>query len=147
MDDFKVDEPRAAGLLIENNIFHPGVAVGPRPAKLIAPELMSTPQFMRRCFQHLPRERAPVEVLPQALSRQLIDANGVRARYEGMKPIAVEHFKTLHFPASPVFDLGPETDRDAGHAKIQIRQISQLFAVSVPTLNHHSSSMTDPLGN
>jgi len=64
MDDFKVDEPRAAGLLVENNIFHPGVAVGPRPAKLIAPELMSTPQFMCRCFQHLPRECPPIKLLP-----------------------------------------------------------------------------------
>ncbi|PYK67274.1 MAG: hypothetical protein DME39_05265 [Verrucomicrobia bacterium] len=60
-------------------------------------------------------------MLPQAFSRQFVGADRFITGCPGTKTVAIEHFETLHFPPSPVFDLGPETNRYASHAKIQIR--------------------------
>ncbi|HEU5312433.1 MAG TPA: hypothetical protein VFU08_01320 [Candidatus Udaeobacter sp.] len=108
---------------------------------------MSPSEFMGGSFQHLSRKCAPIEVRPQALTRQLIDADGFCAGCKGAKTIAIEHSKTLYLPSLPVVHIAPETDRYPRHAEIQIAQISQLLAVSVAPLNYHSPSPTDPLGN
>ena len=86
-------------------------------------------------------------MLPQTLPGQLVGADCFVAGRPDTKTIAIEHFETFHFPASPVLDFGPEADRYAGHAKIQICQLGQLFAVSVAPLDYHSPSTTDFLGD
>jgi len=69
MDNFKVNQSRSASPLVVNDIRHARVAVRPRAVKLIVPELMSTPNFVGSCFQHLPRECAPIHMIPEAFSR------------------------------------------------------------------------------
>jgi len=118
MDDFKVNQPRSASPLVVNDIRHPRVPVRPRPLKFIVPELMSTPNFVPGCFQHLPRELAPIHMIPKAFSWQLIDANRLCSRRVNTKTIAVQHLETLCFPAFPVFNLAPKTDRYVRQAKI-----------------------------
>ncbi|PYJ29319.1 MAG: hypothetical protein DME90_05690 [Verrucomicrobia bacterium] len=58
MHNFKVDQPRPTGLLVIDHIVRACVAVRPRPAKLIASELMSASEFAASRFHHSPRERA-----------------------------------------------------------------------------------------
>ena len=93
-------------------------------------------------FQHPPGQRAAVQMFPKTFTRQLIDANRLCSRRINTKAIAIQHLETLCFPAFPVFDLAPKTDRYVRHAKIQIRQAGQLFAVAVALLNHHSPPTT-----
>ena len=59
MNNFKVDEPRPAGLLVIDHVVRSGVAVRPRPAKLIVPELMSASEFAASRFDHFARQRTP----------------------------------------------------------------------------------------
>jgi len=56
MHNFKVDQPRPAGLIVIDHIVRSCVAVRPRPAKLMAPELMSAPEFMAGRFDHFARK-------------------------------------------------------------------------------------------
>ncbi|PYK67275.1 MAG: hypothetical protein DME39_05270 [Verrucomicrobia bacterium] len=56
MHNFKVDQPSSAGLLVIDHIVRSCVAVRPRPAKLMAPELMSAPEFVASRFDHFARE-------------------------------------------------------------------------------------------
>src|SRR6266699_3771272 len=84
---------------------------------------------------------------PQVFPRQLLGADCFVTGGPGAKTIAIEHFETLHLPPLPVIGFGPETNRYAGHAKIQIRQISQLFPVSVAPLDYHAPSTADLLGH
>jgi hypothetical protein len=58
VNNFKVDQPRPASLLVIDHIIGSRVAVRPQPAKLIAPELMSAPEFVASRFDHSPCERA-----------------------------------------------------------------------------------------
>ncbi|PYL41749.1 MAG: hypothetical protein DMF42_09555 [Verrucomicrobia bacterium] len=74
---------------------------------------MSPEKLAAGCFQHLLSQRATVHVFPKAFARQLVDTNCVCARRGSAKPIAVQHFETLHFPALPVFGLAPKADRYA----------------------------------
>jgi len=60
MNNFKVDQPRTSGLPVINNVVHARVTMRPRAAKLAAPKLMSTPQFLTSGFHHLPGERAAI---------------------------------------------------------------------------------------
>jgi hypothetical protein len=108
---------------------------------------MSALQFMSSSFQHLSPECAPMEVFPQAFARQLIDADGVRARCKSAIPIAIKHLKTPNLPSLPVVRFAPKTNRYIRHAKIQIRQIGQLLAMGVAALNYHSPPTPDPLRN
>jgi len=86
-------------------------------------------------------------MLPQAFPRQLVGAHRFVTARPGTKTIAIEHFEALHFPPSPILGIRPKTNRYAGHAKIQIRQISQLFAVTVALLDYHAPSTADLLGD
>src|SRR6266480_2391647 len=86
-------------------------------------------------------------MLPQAFPRQLVRADRFVMGCPGAKTIAIEHFETLHLPALEVLGFGPETNRYAGHSKIQIRQISQLFPVSVAPLDYHAPSTTSLFGH
>jgi len=113
VDEFKVDQPRAVSFLIIHNVLHARIAMRPRAGKLIAPELMSPAIFAGRCFQHLPSQCTTIHVFPQAFTRQLVDANCLSAGITSAKSISVQHFKTLHFPALPVFGVTPKTDRYA----------------------------------
>ncbi|PYJ19798.1 MAG: hypothetical protein DME99_11645 [Verrucomicrobia bacterium] len=85
-------------------------------------------------------------MVPQAFSRQLVDADCFVARPRDTKPIAVKHSETFYLPASPIFDFGPKTNRYAGHAKIQISQLGQLFAVAVAALDYDTASPADLFG-
>src|SRR6266571_4484368 len=138
MDDFKVNQTRPAGPLVVNDVRRGRVAVRPRAAKLIAPELMSTPEFVRSGFQYPPRQRTAIHVLPNAFSRQFVGTNRVCARSKGAITIAVQHLETADFPRPPILHLAPKTDRYARHAKIQIRQICQLLAMDIAALDHQS---------
>jgi len=64
VNDFKVDPPRPASLLIIDNIAHGCIGVGPPTAELVAPELMGPAQLAARGFQHLPRQGASNQVFP-----------------------------------------------------------------------------------
>src|SRR6266404_7309585 len=86
-------------------------------------------------------------MLPQAFPRQLVGTDRFVTARPRTKTVAIEHFETLHFPPSPIVGFGPKTNRNAGHAKIQIRQISQLFPVSVAPLDYHAPSTADLLGH
>ncbi|PYJ90382.1 MAG: hypothetical protein DME71_06140 [Verrucomicrobia bacterium] len=55
--------------------------------------------------------------------------------------------KAIRFPTPPVFDFAPKTNWYIRDAKIQIAEISQLFAVSVTALKHDSPPTTDSLGD
>jgi len=142
VSDFKVNQPRPASLLVINNIRHGRIAVRPRPGKFIAPELMRPAKLAPGCFQHLPSQCATVHVFPEAFPGQLVEANGFCSRSKNTKPIAVQHFETLHFPALPVFGLAPETNGYARYAKVQIGQIGQLLTVDVAALNHYLPTTT-----
>jgi hypothetical protein len=147
VNNLKVDEPRPAGLLVIDHIVGSRVAVRPRPAKLIASELMSASEFVASRFHHSLCERALYQTLPKVFSWQFVGANRFFTGCPGAKTIAIEHFETFHFPASPILGFGPETNRYAGHAKIQIRQVSQLFSVTVASFDHHTPPMKDLLGD
>src|SRR5438874_6329753 len=138
MDDFKVNQTRPACPLVINDVRRGRVAVRPRAAKLIAPELMSAPEFVRGGFQHPPRQRTAIHMLPNAFSRQFVGTNRVCARSKGAITIAVQHLETADFPPPPVLHLAPKTDRYARHAEIQIGQLGQLFAVDITALDHDS---------
>jgi hypothetical protein len=56
MNNFKVDQPRPTGLLVIDHIVRGCVAMRPRPAKLIAPELMGASEFVASRFDHFARE-------------------------------------------------------------------------------------------
>jgi hypothetical protein len=86
-------------------------------------------------------------MLPQAFPRQLVGTDRFVTGCPGAETIAIEHFETLHLPPLPVLGFGPKTNRYAGHAKIQIRQVSQLLPVSVAPFDHHAPSTTDLLGD
>ncbi|PYJ77262.1 MAG: hypothetical protein DME69_11095 [Verrucomicrobia bacterium] len=113
VNQFEVNQPRPASLRVINDIRHSRIAVRPGPGKFIAPELMSPVKLASGCFQHLPSQCATVDVFPKAFPRHLVEANGLCSRSENTKPIAVQHFETLHFPALPVFGLAPKTNRYA----------------------------------
>ncbi|PYJ29320.1 MAG: hypothetical protein DME90_05695 [Verrucomicrobia bacterium] len=81
------------------------------------------------------------------MPRQLVGADRFITGCPRAETIAIEHFETLHFPPLPLFGFRPETNRYAGHAKIQIRQVSQLRPVAVAPLDYHSPSTTDFLGD
>jgi len=66
VNQFEVNQPCPASLLVINNIRHSRIAVGPRAGKFIAPELMSSAKLAAGCFQHLPSQRATVDMFPEA---------------------------------------------------------------------------------
>jgi hypothetical protein len=86
-------------------------------------------------------------MLPQAFPRQLVGADRFVTACPGTETVAIEHFETLYFPPSPILCFRPKTNRYASHAKVQIRQIGQLFPISVAPLNYHSPPMADFLGD
>jgi hypothetical protein len=69
VDDFEVDQPRPASLLVINNVGHSRVAVRPPAAKFIAPELVRAEKLAASRFQHLPSQGATVHVFPKAFTR------------------------------------------------------------------------------
>jgi hypothetical protein len=147
MHNFKVDQSSPVGLLVIDHVVGSCVAMRPRPAKFMTPELMSASEFVASRFDHSPCERALFQTLPKVFTRQLVGAHRLVTGRPGSKMITIEHFETLHFPASPIFGFRPETNRYAGHSKIQIREISQLFPVAVAAFDHHTPSATDFLGD
>jgi hypothetical protein len=74
---------------------------------------MRAPQFGSSGFQHPPRQRAFVQMLPETFSGQLIEANRSGTGSESAKTIAIEHSKTTCLPALPLFGFAPEADRYA----------------------------------
>jgi hypothetical protein len=145
VDDFEVDQPSPARLLVINNVGRRRIGVRPEIAKFVGPELMGAAKLAASRFQHRPRQCATVHVFPKAFTGQLVGTNGVRARGKGAKPIAVEHLEAARFPALPVFDLAPKTDRYVRQAKVQIGQIGQLLAVNVAALYHYAPATANLL--
>jgi hypothetical protein len=58
VNNFKIDEPCPIRLFVIDYIVRSCIAVRPRSAKFVAPELMGAPEFVASCFDHLPGERA-----------------------------------------------------------------------------------------
>ncbi|HEV8618066.1 MAG TPA: hypothetical protein VGQ70_01100 [Candidatus Udaeobacter sp.] len=109
--DLKVDQPRLASLLVIDNVGHRRVAVRPTPAKLIAPELVPAEKLAARRFQHQLSQGATVHVFPKAFTREFVGADGLCSRRINPKMAAIQHLKTLLFPALPVICFAPKTDR------------------------------------
>jgi len=86
-------------------------------------------------------------MLPQTFSRQLVGADCVVTAPPGAKTIAIQHIETVHLPASPICDFPPETDWYASHAKIQIRQLGERFAIAVAPLQYDGTSSPDLFGH
>jgi hypothetical protein len=145
--DLKVNQPRPASLLVIHNISHGRVAVRPLAAKFIAPELMRAEKLAASRLQHRPRQGATVHVCPKAFPREFVGANRLCSGRIGPKTVAIQHLKTLHFPAFPVFCFAPKTDWYVRHAKIQIRQIGQSIAVELAPFKHDWPPVTDLLGD
>ena len=108
---------------IVENILGCGVAMRPPAAEFIAPKLMGAAKFGRAGLQHLLCQRAAIHVVPKTFALQLLGHHGAGARGIRAKAIAIEHLKTFHLPALPIFHFAPETNRNTGHAKIEIGQI------------------------
>jgi hypothetical protein len=100
--DLEIDQTRAPGLFVINNVRHRGIAVRPRAVKFITPELMSTVIFTARRFEHALIQRALVHVVPQALARQFVQTNCSRVYDLRTKPIAVQHLEAARLPTPPV---------------------------------------------
>jgi hypothetical protein len=62
-------------------------------------------------------------MMQQTSPWQHVRADRIHSYGAGMKPIAVQHVEGGQFPVLPVFNSGPETNRYAGHAKVDIRQL------------------------
>jgi hypothetical protein len=137
VDDFEINQPRPASLLVINNVGRRRIGVRPEIAKFLAPELVGATKLAASRFQHRPRQCATVHVIPKAFTGQFVEAHGLCVRGKNAKTIAVEHLKAARFPALPVFDLAPEPNRYVRQAKVQIGQIAQLLAVTVAALQHH----------
>jgi hypothetical protein len=58
VNDLEVDESRSAGFVVIDHVVRSSVAVRPWAVKLIAPELMSAPEFVASCVHHFFCERA-----------------------------------------------------------------------------------------
>jgi hypothetical protein len=71
----------------------------------------------------LERKRAAVEVFPQTFAGKLVDNNGSRSGCIGAKAVTVEHFEAVDFPPLPIFNFTPETNRNSGGAKVEIREV------------------------
>jgi hypothetical protein len=138
VDDFEINQPRPAGLLVIDNVGRRRIGVRPPIAKFLAPELVGPTKLAASRFQHRPRQCAPVQVIPKAFTGQFVETNGLCVRGKNAKTITVEHSEAARFPALPVFDLAPETNRYVRHAKIQIGQVGQWLAVDIATLQHYA---------
>src|SRR5205823_4683655 len=90
------------------------VAVRPGPIEFVRPKLMGATKLMRGCSQHSLIERALLHVVPNTFAGQLVFDNCSLARGDSVKPIAVEHFKTIDLPTPPVLNFAPESNRYAG---------------------------------
>src|SRR5213083_1868174 len=84
VNDFKVNPPRPASLLIIDNIAHGCIGVGPPTAEVVAPELMgrrnSRPAASSICRVRVPRIKCSHRVLPGNLSTQTVFAPDGRTR-------------------------------------------------------------------
>src|SRR5947207_7178179 len=99
---------------------------------------MGATKLMRGCSQHSLIERALLHVVPNTFAGQLVFDNCSLARGDSVKPIAVEHFKTIDLPTPPVLNFAPESNRYAGQIKIKIGQVCHLFPVKVAALYNHA---------
>jgi hypothetical protein len=64
MDDFKVNQSCAVTARIVNYILGSAIAVGPAPAKVVAPKLVSAAKLTGCRPQHGSRQRPAIQVLP-----------------------------------------------------------------------------------
>jgi hypothetical protein len=121
--------------------------VRPPAAKFIAPKLMRVEKLAGCRFQHRPGQGATVHVFPKAFTREFVGADRLCRRRINPKTVAIQHLKTLHFPAPPVFRFAPKMEWYVRHAKIQIGQLGQLIAVDVTAFNHDLPATTDFLAD
>jgi hypothetical protein len=129
MNDFEVNQSGPAGFFVVNDIRRRRIPMRPGAGKFVASKLMRMPKFSSSGFQHPARQGAFVQVVPETFPRQLIEANRSATGSGRPKTIAIEHSETVRLPALPLFGSAPEANRYARHAKIQIGQVGQLFAV------------------
>jgi len=147
VNNLEIDEPGPASFAVVNDILGGRVTMRPAAVELVAPKLMRAPKFGSRGFQHPLGQRALVQMFPQTFPGQLIEVHRSVARSGSAKTIAVEHSKAARFPVLPLFGLAPEANGYAGHAKIQICDIRQLFAVNIAAFDHDVLAPTDLLGD
>jgi hypothetical protein len=110
VNDFEVDQPRPASLLVVNNVGHCRVAMRPPAAKFVAPGLVRAKKLAASRFQHWPSQGVTVHVFPKAFTREFIGADRLRSRRINPKTVAIQHLKTLLLPTLPVFCFAPKTD-------------------------------------
>src|SRR5438128_8306239 len=100
---------------------------------------MRAPKFPRRRFEHAPCERAAIQVIPQTFAGQFVRADAARARGISMEAIAIEHPETFDLPALPFIHFAPEMNRHTRETKIQVRRLSDLFAVAIAFFDHDNT--------
>ncbi len=123
MHNLEVDQSRTVCPRIVENILRCGVAMRPPPAEFIARKLMSAAKFGSAGLQHSLCQCAAIHVVPKTFARQLLSHYTAGARGISAKAITIQHFETFHLPTLPIFHFAPETNRNTGHAKIEIGQI------------------------
>jgi hypothetical protein len=110
VDNLEIDESSTASFSVVNDVCGGRVSVRPAAIEFLAPKLMCAPKFGARGFQHPPGQRTLIQMFPETLTRQLIEANRPGARAGSAKTIAIEHLKTACFPVLPLFGFAPEAD-------------------------------------
>jgi len=119
----------------------------PAPVELIAPKLVRAVQFPRRRYQHFFGQRAAVHVVPKTFARQFVFNDAALAGRTRPEPVAIEHVERVDFPAPPIVELAPETNRQLGPTELEISHFSDLLARTVATLDHHRSFSADLFRN
>jgi hypothetical protein len=120
MDNFEVNQLRTIVGRIVKDILARAVAMRPAAAELVTPKLMRPSELGGGSAEHSARYRASGQVFPYTFAWKLFRNNAPRAGSVGAVFVAVEHLKTIHFPAMPLFHLAPETNRNIGHAEKEI---------------------------
>src|SRR5882724_420485 len=107
MDDLEIDQARAIGLLVIDDVRRRRVAVRPWAIEFVRPKLVGAAKLIRGRPQHPLIERALLHVVPNTFARQFVFDNRSLSRGDGVKTIAVEHLETHYLPAPPIVDFAP----------------------------------------
>jgi hypothetical protein len=71
---------------------------------------MRAEKFAASRLEHRPRQGVTVHVCPQAFTREFVGADRPCSGTIDPKTVAIQHLKTLHLPALPIFCFAPKTD-------------------------------------
>jgi hypothetical protein len=113
VDNLEVDESRAVGFSIVNDVLSGRVTVRPTPVEFIAPKLMGPVKFRSCCFQNLACQRTVVQMVPETFPGELVETDCSVAQGGSAKSIAIEHSEAVCLPLLPFFGSTPKADRYA----------------------------------